>query len=205
MSDYETKLAIRNLICKLNELDKNIHTVLANTQCYPILASSTVMNTSLPIVRISDEVETHATYTCRTKNNTVVNVYMDIFIRDGYIINPSINVVCKQGTEQIKIVVACLQGWLIIYSFPQDGSTIINQMMLTGKATRPYSNITLTGNTYIAIDTLILPTPTANLEENFSVKCLAYYVNKPAAKLTSEQQDEGIISEQQDEGITSEQ
>lgn len=126
------------------------------------------MNTSLPIVRISDEVETHATYTCRTKNNTVVNVYMDIFIRDGYIINPSINVVCKQGTEQIKIVVACLQGWLIIYSFPQDGSTIINQMMLTG-------------NTYIAIDT-----PTANLEENFSVKCLAYYVNKPAAKLTSE-------------------
>ena len=78
-------------------------------------------------------------------------------------------------------------------------------MTLTGKTNKPYSPSTLLGDDYTAIDTLILPTPTANLEENFSVNCLTYYVNKPAAKLTSEQQDEGITSEQQDEGITSEQ
>ena len=180
MSDYDTKLAIRNLICKLNMLDNNINTILANTPCYTISASSTVMNSLLPIAKLSDNVEVHATYTCTTMNNTIVSVYMDISIRDGYIINPSINVVCKQGSEQIKIVLACLQGWLIIFSFPNDDSTIIDQMVLTGKTNKLYNNITISGDDYIDIDTIILPTPTNNIEENFDVNCLAYYVNKPS-------------------------
>ena len=179
MSDYETKQAIRNLICKINMLDKTVNNIKANIQCYTISANSNVMNTYLPIAQITNnDVQVVATYTCHTTNNTVVYVYLDILIRDGYIINPSVNVVCKQGTEQIKIVVACLQGWLIIFSFPDDETAIIDQMTLTGKTNKPYSPTTLLGDDYTAIDTLILPTPTTNLEENFDVNCLTYYVNK---------------------------
>ena len=103
MSDYETKLAIRNLICKLNELDKTVNNIKANTQCYTISADSNVMNTYLPIAQITNnDVQVVATYTCRTKNNTVVYVYLDILIRDGYIINPSVTLFVSKEQNKLK-------------------------------------------------------------------------------------------------------